>query len=341
VPWCVRRQWNTVAFRIRKYGILNTAFFLEFHLSNHLETLRVFCVAADSDNFRNAAQRLAVSPQVVTRAVRELEEELGEPLFHRSTRGVRITQFGQQLAERARQAVDGVDQLFHRGDRRSLSQHAGTVRVAAPGVLGRQRIPEALAPMLLAHPGLTMDLRLAEVLADVVDEQIDVGVRLGPMRDSRLVARPVGKLAMRVVATPALVARTGAPQDLGALLQRPLTALIDRSSGRAWPWLFSKGRRLAVPVPAFLTDDVDAECAAVVAGLGYGQLVDPLAVPYLRSGQLVAVLSADAPPAWPLYVYRTHRTPVPARVKLVYDELARTLKAWVATTTLDGGKQKV
>ncbi|WP_281078371.1 LysR family transcriptional regulator [Variovorax paradoxus] len=149
-------------------------------MSNRLEALRVFCAAADAANFRDAAVRLAVSPQVVTRAVRELEEELGEPLFHRSTRGVQLTDFGRQLAQRARTAVGGVDALFHRTDRRALSQHAGTVRVTAPNVYGRRLIPEALAPMLAAHPGLVLDLRLSEEHADVVDEQIDIGVRAGP-----------------------------------------------------------------------------------------------------------------------------------------------------------------
>jgi DNA-binding transcriptional LysR family regulator len=79
-------------------------------MSNRLEALRVFFTAADAANFREAAVRLSVSPQVVTRAVRELEEELGEPLFHRSTRGVQLTDFGRQLAQRARAAVGGVDE---------------------------------------------------------------------------------------------------------------------------------------------------------------------------------------------------------------------------------------
>ncbi|MDL9999132.1 LysR family transcriptional regulator [Variovorax sp. J22P240] len=294
-------------------------------MSNRLEALRVFCTAADSVNFRDAAIRLSVSPQVVTRAVRELEEELGEPLFHRSTRGVQLTDFGRQLADRARVAVGGVDELFHRIDRRALSQHAGVVRVTAPGVLGRRRLPQALAPMLAAHPGLTLDLRLSEQLADVVDQQIDVGVRVGPLRDSRFVARPVGKVPLKVVAAPSLIARVGTPKDVDALAALPLTALIDGNSGRPWPWLFSKGRHMTMPPAAFITDDTDAECAAVLAGLGFGQLVASLAEPGLKSGELVSVLDADAPEPWPMYVYRSQRTPVPARVRLVYDELIRVL----------------
>ncbi|MBT2323753.1 LysR family transcriptional regulator [Variovorax paradoxus] len=294
-------------------------------MSNRLEALRVFCTAADAANFRDAAIRLSVSPQVVTRAVRELEEELGEPLFHRSTRGVQLSDFGRQLAERARAAVGGVDRLFHRTDRRALSQHAGTVRVTAPNVLGRRLIPQALAPMLAAHPGLTLDLRLSEQHAEVVDQQIDVGVRVGRLRDSRFVARPVGRMALRVVAAPALIARTGMPQSIDELSRLPLTALIDRSSGRPWPWPFSRKRQLTLSAPVFITDDVDAECAAVLAGLGFSQLVAPLAEPALQTGALVEVLQAEAVEPWPVYVYRSQRSPVPARVRLVYDELVRVL----------------
>jgi DNA-binding transcriptional LysR family regulator len=294
-------------------------------MSNRLEALRVFFTAADAANFREAAVRLSVSPQVVTRAVRELEEELGEPLFHRSTRGVQLTDFGRQLAERARVAVGGVDELFHRIDRRALSQHAGTVRVTAPHMYGRL-IPQALAPLLAEHPGLVLDLRLSEQHADVVDQQIDLGVRVGPMRDARFVARGVGKMPLHVVGSPALIDRVGAPRNIDALSTLPVTALIDRSSGRPWPWTFSKKRSLTVSSPAFVTDNIDAECAAVLAGVGFGQLIGPLAEPGLQSGALMEVLAADAPEPWPINVYRPQRAPVPARVRLVYDELIRVLR---------------
>jgi len=295
-------------------------------MSNRLEALRVFCAAADAANFRDAAVRLSVSPQVVTRAVRELEDELGEPLFHRSTRGVQLTDFGRQLAERARIAVGGVDELFHRTDRRAASQHAGTVRVTAPGIFGRRLIPQALAPMLATHPGLVLDLRVSEEHADVVDQQIDIGVRVGPLRDARFVARPVGKMALHVVAAPALVARTGVPKKIDALEGLPLTALIDRMSGRPWPMVFSKGRQVVPTAPTFVTDDFDTECAAVLSGLGFAQLIGALAEPWMKTGALVPVLEADAPEPWPIYVYRSQRAPVPARVRLVYDELIRVLR---------------
>jgi DNA-binding transcriptional LysR family regulator len=295
-------------------------------MNNRLESLRVFCTAAAAANFRDAAQRLAVSPQVITRAVRELEDELGEPLFHRSTRGVRLTDFGRALAERARIAVGGVDQLFQRIDRRALSQHAGTVRIAAPGVLGRQHILRALGPMLADHPGLVLDLRLSNRLADVVDEKIDAGVRVGPLRDSRFVVKPVGAMPLYTVAAPALLARAGRPADVAALEKMPLTALIDLNSGRPYPWVFSRDRKFVPAAPAFVTDDHDAECTAALAGLGFSQLVAPLAEPWLESGHLVRVLERHDPEPWPIYVYRVQRAPVPARVRLVYDALIAVLR---------------
>jgi DNA-binding transcriptional LysR family regulator len=90
--------------------------------------------------------------------------------------------------------------------------------------------------------------------------------------------------------------------------------------------VLQQGAADAVVAPAFVTDDVDAECAAVRAGLGFGQLAGPLAEPLLQSGELVAVLDAEAPEPWPIHVYRSQRAPVPARVRLVYDALVRALR---------------
>ena len=296
-------------------------------MNNPLEALRVFCVAAESGNFREAATRLSVSPQVVTRVVKALEDELGEPLFHRSTRGVQVSDFGMRLLERARTAVAGVDTLFERRDRRALSSHAGTVRVAAPSVIGRPFVLDALAPHVAEHPGLVIDLRLSEVIADVVQQQIDVGVRIGALRDSRFVARPVAKVHFHVVASPALLDRVGTPRDLEALFARPTTAFVDRNNGRTWAWLFKGGRQVTPANPAFVTDDPEAECAAAVAGYGFAQLPGFLAAPHLHAGRLVSLFDSLAPDPWPLYVYRAQRSPVPARVRLVYDTLLEAMAA--------------
>lgn len=296
-------------------------------MQNRIEALRVFAVAAESRNFREAAQRLSVSPQVVTRVVQTLESTLGEPLFHRSTRGVQLTAFGQGLAVQARDAVQHIERLFAVRGERSADEARGLVRVTAPCSLGRRWVLQALSELLQSHPGLQIDLRLSDAVADAVDEQIDVGVRIGTVRDARFVARPVGKVQLEVVGTPALIARAGRPTRPEALRELPTTGLIDPNAGRPWPWLFREGRQLSLAQPVFLSDDADAEFAAIEAGIGYGQVPDFLARDGLRTGRLQRVLTRAQPEPWPLAVYRTQRSPVPKRQRLVFDALVQRLQS--------------
>ncbi|MDQ7982090.1 LysR family transcriptional regulator [Paraburkholderia sp. SARCC-3016] len=293
---------------------------------NRFEALRIFCVTAESANFRAAAIRMGVSPQVITRVIRELEAEFGEPLFHRSTRGVRLTDVGEQLASKSAAAIAGIDEIFAHGAARAPRELAGIVRIAAPTAVGRRVITPGLAPLLASYPGLVVDLRLSEVLADVVDEQIDIGVRIGPMRDSSHVARPVSGASLVIVGSPELVARSGEPKDRAALEKAPLTMLIDRNTGRPWPWLLDGTEPFIPSNPVFITDDPEAECEAVLAGMGFGQLPGHLANPLLHEKRLVEVLETVRPRPTVMYVYRPHRTPVPARVRIIFDALCQLLQ---------------
>jgi DNA-binding transcriptional LysR family regulator len=292
---------------------------------DRMELLRVFCTAAESLNFRAAATRLGRSPQDVTRAVKELESVFGEVLFHRSTRKVQITAFGDQLAARARNALLSIDEVFQAGVEHPASDLYGRVRITAPGAIGRRFLFPALARVAATHPELTLEIRLGERLADVVDEQIDVGVRVGFMRDQRFVARPVAKIGFHVVATLKLLRRVGTPVRVSDLKQLPVTALVDVNSGRAWPWHFQGGRQFVPTNAAFVTDDPESECDAVLAGLGLGQLPGYLAIPHIRAGRLVPVLEVEKPDPWEIYVYRPQRAPVPSRVRVIYDHLIEVL----------------
>jgi DNA-binding transcriptional LysR family regulator len=290
-------------------------------MSNQLELLRVFQTAAECPNFREAALRLGASPQTVTRAVKELEDHFGELLFHRSTRQVRITEFGEQLLARSRPVLAEMEALFSTPAHAPASQLSGRVRITGPRILGRGCLVPALARLGTLHPALTLDVRLSDVVADVVDERIDVGVRIGFLRDSRLVARKAGEVAFSLVASPALVARLGAPRRVEDLASLPVTALLDPNTGRVWTWYFAEGRQFTPEARTFVTDDPDAELGAILAGLAFGQVPDYLAAPLVRDGRLVELLQDQAPTPWDIYVYRPQRGPVPARVRLVFDHI--------------------
>jgi len=299
---------------------------------NRLEMMRIFCAAAEATSFKEAATRLGISPQAVTRAVKELEHTVGEPLFYRNTRQMRITDFGEHLAHRARDAVSGVDELFKHSDKQPENEIAGIVRITAPTVIGRRYLLPVLSNITQQHPHITLDLRLSDMLTDVVEQQIDIGIRVGFLRDSSFVARATSKVSFYVVGTPELIARVGTPQQIQDLLELPTIALVDQSSGRYWPWYFDDGHQFSPRNKAFITDDAETEFESVLNGLGFGQIADRLAEPHIRSGKLVRVLAEHTPPPWDLYVYRPQRGPVPSRIRIVYDHI---LEAFSSPTVFE------
>ena len=287
---------------------------------NHLELMRRFCAAAEAASFKEAATRLGVAPQAITRAIKELELFFGEPLFYRNTRQIRITDFGEQLASRARDAVSGVDALFA-GGARPAADLSGTVRITAPTVIGRRFLLPVLSQLAHDYPQISLDLRLSDTISDVVEQQIDIGIRVGFLRDSSFIARVVTKIAFLAVGTPELIARVGKPASVQALLDLPTVALVDTSAGRRWPWYFASGQQFVPRATAFVTDDPEAELSLALSGVGFGQIADCLAMPYIREGRLVQVLKEHTPPPWDLYIYRPQRRPLPARIRVVYDRI--------------------
>ena len=291
---------------------------------NRLEMLRIFCAAAEARNFKEAAQRLGVSPQAVTRAVQELEAHVGELLFHRNTRQSHITEFGEALAAQARAGIEGVDEIFRAGRAsRQQQEISGLVRITAPEAVGEWYLVPFLAQLNSRHSGLRFDLRLSNQTTNAIDEQIDIGIRIGFMRDSRYVARAVAEVPFHIVGTPALIERVGVPDSLEALAEMPVTATMDPNTGKPWPWFLAGGEQWQPRAPVVVTNDTRAELMAVLQGLAFGQITAFQAVPHLRKGTLVAVLEDLNPKPWSVNIYRPQRGPVAARVRVTYDWLVQ------------------
>lgn len=294
-------------------------------MQNQLDMLRIFKVVAESANFREASIRLAISPQSVTRAIKELEELLGEPLFYRSTRNTTITEFGKKMVLKSEGVIEQFDALFQLKKTVNPQTVEGLVKITMPNSFGQQYLLPALTDFLKQHPGIQFDLRFSNLIDNVVADQMDIGVRVGFFSNNRNIARRVNELKFYIVGTPELIANTGAPQQLEALFQMPYTALIDQNTGRMWSWNFADAPDFFPSSPAFITDDPNAELEAVLAGIGYGQISDFLCEKYIRSGELVAVLADHAPTPWGIYVYRPQRGPVAERVRIVFDYLVNVL----------------
>lgn len=288
--------------------------------------LRVLCAAAEARTFKDAARDLHVSPQVVTRAITALEEVCGEPLFHRNTRGIRITAFGARYAAQARAVLAEMDALFVVPEAEPSVGVAGVVRVTVPRSLGPTVVP-VLGRLGAAHPGLRLDVRLGDVRSNPVEDEIDVGIRLGHLPDGGLVARRAGKIAFRNVGTPALLRRCGPLRGSEALREVPVSVMLDHNSGLVWPWEFADGREWRPEDPAFVCDDVHAHRDGVLAGAAVGQLPHFLVDDDLEAGRLCPFLVRDAPSPWDVFVYRARTTGVPLRTRAVFDALLQAVRA--------------
>ena len=168
---------------------------------NRLEALRYFCAAAETLQFRKAASRLSVSPQVVTRVIAELEAALGEPLFVRSTRQVRLTDFGTRFLPRARQFLLDGEKLFATA-RQKDDEMAGVVRITVPRLPGNEALLADLLARCADYPDWVIDWRVDEARLNAVENCIDMGVRLGLEPQPLMIVRRIAQTRDLFVAAP-------------------------------------------------------------------------------------------------------------------------------------------
>ena len=195
-----------------------------------LNALKYFCTAADTLQFRETAQRLSVSPQVVTRVIAELENYLGEALFVRSTRNVQLTDFGVRFLPEAQQLLADSERLFTAARTRTpTDEMRGTVRITLPFLPENDAIIAALFARCAEYPDLQPDWRVNAARLNNVENQIDIGLRIGSEPEPWMVVRHLGYIRELLVAAPSLVEKLGSPADLDDLLARyPTGSQINR-----------------------------------------------------------------------------------------------------------------
>ncbi len=290
---------------------------------DRLDTLAIFVEVAEQASFVKAATRLGRSPAAVSRAIAALEARLGTGLLRRTTRAVTLTDDGQRYLERARALLAGFDDL----DAVVVSgQQApnGLLSLTVPVVFGRLHVLPVVGEFLNAYPDVRMRLLLLDRNVSLVDEGIDVGVRLGALGDSSLKATRVGHVTRGIYASPAYLKCYPAPQtpdDLGAHQCIAITA-ISASDDR---WTF--GRRRVSIVPRLTLSTIDAGVEAALMGLGVVRLHSYQADRFVASGALVEVLSAFKPEDVPIHVIQPALLHVPAKTRAFIDRLVPALRA--------------
>ncbi len=292
-----------------------------------LKAIETFIAIADEGSLTRAAAALSTSTPTVTRMLAALESSLRVRLFTRTTRRIVLTDEGRAYLERARHVVAAVDiadaAVADRGD-----DVAGRVVVTAPVLFGQLVVAPIVMAFLKKNPRASAQLLLFDRMVNMVEEGVDVGVRIGALNDSTLVASMVGRVRRVVVASPAYLKKHGTPQTPRDLLQHNCFGFS--ASPVPW-WTFQEGKRV-VPVPVSGNIDFSHAAPAVdacVAGAGIGMFVSYQVGPLLfaRPQRLVVLLEKFEVPPRPISVVVPGNRLLPRRTRAMLDALKAGLTA--------------
>ena len=289
-------------------------------MSQDLARIRAFVQVFDSGGFSAAARQHGRSKALLSKYVTDLEDYLGVRLMNRTTRKLSLTEAGEAYYREASQLLQQLDDL----DASILDQTAaprGLLRVSAARNFGEMILAPAIFAFLAEHPDVTLDLRLEDRFVDLVEEGIDVALRISAAQDSSLIARRIADMQHRVVASPEyLLARQmpRRPEDL-----RNHFCIVDTNLQSQANWRFvDSGQTISVHVsgPVRVNSPLSARDAAL-AGLGLALLPGYLADPMIESGKLVAVLDGFVQTGSQLMAVYPHRRHLAGKVRALIDHL--------------------
>jgi DNA-binding transcriptional LysR family regulator len=293
------------------------------------KALQVLVTVQREGGFAPAARHLGVTRAAVSRAIAQLEVRRQVRLARRTTRQVVLTEAAQELVARCSASIRMLDEALaavgeHEG------QLAGTVRVGGSAAFGR----DVLVPLGLRfraqHPGVHIDFALSDRVDDLIAQPIDVAVRLGPLPESSMIARPVGHLPLVLAAAPSLVAELGLPKRIDDLAHWPAVGFrVPGTAQRyAWPFLDRGRRRQFEPASSVAdSDSIDAVAALVRAGTGIAMVPRHLVEADLRERRLLALLPPGVAPGPAVHVCYAQRELVPRRARALIDWLVQNLPA--------------
>jgi DNA-binding transcriptional LysR family regulator len=289
---------------------------------DRLDHLRSFLRVAELGSFTAAAEQLGLPKASVSLAVQRLEAEVGVQLLHRTTRRVRLTADGAQFQQRARDLLDDMEDL--QGMFRRDTQLKGRLRVDMSSGLARQLVIPHLPDFLARHPGLEIELSGTDRRVDLVREGFDCVVRVGPLDDNTLVARPLGVMHIVNCASPAYLAARGMPYSLEDLSHHALVHYVGTLGQRSPGFEYHDGQAYrSVPMRGAITvNSGEAYSAAALAGLGIIQVPRLGARVALAAGTLVEVLPACVAEPMPVTLLYAQRRHLPRRVAAFMDWIA-------------------
>jgi len=286
---------------------------------DRLTAMTHFVRIVESGSLSGAAREMGKSLPALSRSLRTLEERLGARLLTRTTRAIALTEFGQQYFEHCRRILRDIEEAEGlAGETGKVAQ--GLVRITAPLLFGRLHVATLIAPFLAAHPRVQIDLQLSDSIVSMVDDAIDLSIRVGDLQDSSLVAIPLGHVARTVCAAPSYWAAHGKPQHPQDLKQH--NGLTFRGLGQERGWLFAvEGVEHYWPInSSYASNDGSAIISVARDGAGIAQMMSYQVAADIAAGTLTPALAEFAPHPLPVHAVYPGGRLLPAKVRALLDD---------------------
>jgi len=287
---------------------------------NRLEEIEAYVAVVDFQGFGKAAEKLGIAKSKVSRRVSELERRLGVQLLQRTTRRQKVTEAGHEFYQRATQVLADLNEVeqFISDAQCDVS---GRIRLALPLGIGVSQLSLPIAVFLEQHPGIRIDIDLNDRRVDLIEENIDLAIRIGDLEDSSLIARRLASVNFAICASPAYLQRYGVPRHPAELADHEVLVYSNLPAGRQWSYI-EKGK-VVNPRLKYRLSANNGEFLAAVAAHGNAIVNGPLAYlqPYMDSGELQPILQAYTHPGVGMYAVYPPGRLVSRRVKVFSDAL--------------------
>lgn len=300
---------------------------------DRFDELAVFVAILDTGSLAAAGRQLRRSPPAVSRVLAGLEARLGSRLFERTTRRLAPTETGRSLAERARRLLsDYAAVVQDTGDADALPH--GLLRLTAPAVFGRKHVMPVVTRFLVAWPEIQVEMLLSDRNLDLIEEGLDVAVRIGHLAESGLVARRVGEVRRVLVASPLYLGERGTPRVPGDLADHVVIFTSGRPGPVAWQFRVAGRERSRRLTPRLMVNDVEAALVAARANCGIASALSYQVAEDLADGRLARVLPEYELPALPVHLVVPSARHMAPRVRAFLDYAARQLGLLAAVQAL-------
>lgn len=300
---------------------------------NQVEAMAVFVAVADAGSLSAGARALEMPLATVSRRMADLEAYLGSPLLLRSTRGLTLTEAGQGFLAASRRILEDLREaeLAAAGE---YTAPRGGLTLTAPVVFGRRHVLPVVADFLAQYPEVDVRLLLGDRNLNLVEDHVDLAVRIGPLPDSRLTATRLGEVRVITIATPAHLEQFGTPAAPADLADHPCVTFTALSGTQRWTYPAEDGREQAVAVRTRLAvNTAEAAISGVLAGVGVARVIDYQVADLLRTGRVQRILAAFEPVPMPVHLLFMRQGPLTQKLRAFLDFAAPRLRERLAPAT--------